>query len=376
MEPWLHELLGFQNYGLGIELVAWCGFLLIAAGLAWRERRSTRSASDNPLAWIVVALLVFLGGTRLLGVLRGELYFGESGLMIPNYGVAMALGFAVPLVWQVMRARRRGYGPLSMEGSIDLGFWIIVSGVAGARALSWFQHLPHDLPACVSGGQCADLLRFWSGGLVFYGGVIGSLLAGWIWCKKRGVDFLEAAAEVVPFVALGHAIGRVGCYLTGCCYGGICAHPSPMGVHYPIDSAPFNSATAQVDQDTVWQMIEQGRSVAMHPVQLYEAGAEVLLFLGLLWLARRASPRRVVSTWLVAYGVLRFCLEMIRGDRIRGFWFEWTVDGLTSLLNVPQGTSLLLTTSQAIALVLVVGGLILWRRDETASSPSESVADP
>ncbi|MFT6400375.1 MAG: phosphatidylglycerol:prolipoprotein diacylglycerol transferase [Bradymonadia bacterium] len=293
--------------------------------------------------------------------------------MIPNYGVAMALGFAVPLAWQIVRARRRGAGPLSTEGSIDLGFWIIVAGVAGARALSWLQHLPHDLPACVNAGQCGDLLRFWSGGLVFYGGVLGSLLAGWFWCKRRDIDFLEAAAEVVPFVALGHAIGRVGCFLTGCCYGGICAHPSPMGVHYPVDSAPFNSATGQVDQDTVWQMIEQGHSIAMHPVQLYEAGAEVLLFASLLWLAHRASPRRVVAAWLMAYGVLRFCLEMIRGDRIRGFWFEWTSDALTNLLNVPQGTSLLLTTSQAIAVVLVVGGIVLWWRS-TQSVEAESGA--
>ena len=376
MEPWLHELLGIPNNGLGVELACWSLFLVLSGLLVWRERRSGRSPAENPLAWIVALALAALGGLRLFGALTGDLYFGPNGLMIPNYGVAMALGFAVPLTAQIVRARRRGYGPLTTENSIDLGFWIIISGVVGARALSWFQSLPTELPICLAGGDCSTLTHFWRGGLVFYGGVVGSLFAGWLWCRSRGVDFMAAAAEVVPFVALGHAIGRVGCFLTGCCFGAVTVEPGAFAVQYPQGSAAFTSASHQATPAEMEQMFEHGHSLPMHATQLYEAFGNLLLFIGLLWLAKRLSPRRLVGTWLVAYGLMRFALEAIRGDSIRGFLFEWTNAGLASVLNVAPETPLLLSTSQTVALLLILDGVILFRKGRTMDPESSGSPEP
>ena len=362
MEPWLHELLGIPNRGVGVEVFCWGSFVLIALALAWREHRSPRSPSDNPLAWIVVAGLLVLGARRLYGVATGDLTFGAEGLRIPNYGVAMALGFAVPLAWQIIRARRRGTGPLTTEHSIDLGFWIIVAGVAGARALSWLLDLPTTIPACTSAGDCEGLVKFWGGGLIFYGGVLGSLGAGWIWCKRRDVNFVDAAAEVVPFVSLGHAIGRVGCLLTGCCYGAVAVDGAPLAVRYPAGSHPFNHVATRLPEDAVRDMLSHGYSVPMHAVQIYEAAGCLVLFVGLLAVANKWSSGRIVGAWLIAYGALRFVLEMFRGDTVRGFVFEWSSSGVAGVLNVPAESVVLLSTSQLIAVAMVAGGVVLSRR--------------
>ena len=367
MEPWLHELLGIPNRGVGVELFCWGSFIIIAMALAWRERRSGRGVGDNPLAWIVVVGLLVLGGRRLYGVATGDLTFGSEGLRIPNYGLAMALGFGIPLVWQVVRARRRESGPLTTEHSIDLGFWIIVTGVAGARALSWLLDLPTTIPACTSAGDCEGLVKFWSGGLIFYGGVLGSLGAGWIWCKRRGVNFVNAAAEIVPFVSLGHAIGRVGCLLTGCCYGAVAVNESPFSVRYPADSHPFNHVASRLPTETVREMLEHGHSVPMHAVQIYEAVGCLLLFAALLAVGNKWSSRRILGAWLFVYGGMRFVLEMLRGDTVRGFVFEWSNVGLAGLLNVPPGSPVLLSTSQMIAVGMVVGGVVISRRDGPGS---------
>jgi len=236
---------------------------------------------------------------------------------IYTFGVILASAYLVALAWMVRDARRAGFDP---EVFMSLGFTAIVGALIGAKALYLLRN-PSDLFSWSVVASAGD----------FYGGFIGGLIAAALFFRRHSdVPVWRAADICAPAIALGQAIGRVGCFMAGDDYGRPTDVPWAVVFTNPV-AADLGGAPL---------------GVRLHPVQLYESVVCLALFGALLWFRRR--PHRdgdVVIAYSVVYAIARFVLEFYRGDADRGFVFGG-----------------LLSTSQLIALVvLVVAVLILAR---------------
>ena len=261
--------------------------------------------------------------------MRPELFAG-----FPSFLTMVMVGFLVATLLAKRAAARAG---LPGERIVDLAVLMLLLGVLGARLLSVatdgkltdFVHLCSD-PArveapdasvrfCASDAQCGfdylcdpgarhavaageratmchpprdclAALKFWQGGLTFYGALLFAI-PGAIWyCRRRRLDFLQVADLSAPYLLVAQGIGRIGCFLEGCCYGAPTS--GPLGVHFP------------------------GHALARHPTQLYESALDLALAAVLLGLLRpRSRGRGQLFGWmLVLYGALRAIIELWRDD--------------------------------------------------------------
>jgi phosphatidylglycerol:prolipoprotein diacylglycerol transferase len=233
-----------------------------------------------------------------------------------------------------------------------------------------FMNACVDPASVAAGGQvagCLAVFRFWEGGLVFYGGGIGTGAVAWWFCKREGWSFWKLGDLAAPTLAVGHALGRLGCYFAGCCFGAACR--APWGAAFPRGSVAFDELQSAGG-------VAHGAAFtpALHPTQLYEGLGEFALFAVLLLLERRQERRASVGpseprpgmiflVYLGAYAALRFVVEIFRGDSARGYLFEWTSPGVAAALSLPAEHPLLLSVSQiASLLMLVFVGIALARR--------------
>lgn len=305
---------------------------------------------------------------------------GEHEFGLHAYGFLVGLGFAVAIIrlWRV--GRRMG-----MDGGrlLDLAFWCLVTGVLGSRLAFVMVNARAFIDACVAGtgttagtrfDGCWAALRFWEGGLVFYGGVIASGAVMVWFCRREHWSFWTLGDLGAPALALGHMFGRLGCFLAGCCFGAPCR--APWGISFPRGSVAFDELQAD-------DVIAAGAryTPALHPTQLYEAAGELLLFLALLWLQGRWSrldrrtgqgagrPGALLLTYAAGYAALRFVVEMFRGDAARGFVATWRTPALARLLGLPADHPLFLSVSQLISVIvlLAVVAVIAWRRRAPAA---------
>ena len=212
--------------------------------------------------------------------------FELGSLPIRSYGVAMALAFLVGILVARGRARRAG---LNAELIVDLTFFVIIFSVLGARGAyvlgrwDWFSTHASHIP------------RIWDGGLVLYGGLVTGTITGLVFFRSRGVDPWLGADIVTPPLALGVAIGRIGCFLNGCCFGGPC--DLPWAVTFPSGSYADRALGG----------------VAVHPTQLYASLAAFGFFLILLMVDRK-KPFNGFLLWLfvIMLAVYRFLVDPIR----------------------------------------------------------------
>jgi phosphatidylglycerol---prolipoprotein diacylglyceryl transferase len=253
-------------------------------------------------------------------------------LVITWYGVAVAVGFVAGVRWSVVRARDNGLsGPIIER----LAFWLIVSAVIGSRLL----YVLTDLPTYVAAPLQVFNPR--EGGLVFLGGLLGALVCAVICVHRWRLPFWRYADVGLPAVALGHAIGRLGCFAVGCCYGRP-APALPWAVTFPVSS---------------WEQIAPV-GVPLHPVQLYAAAANLALFAALAWwYPRRRFDGEPALLYLAVYSIDRIVLELFRGDEARGFVFSGVLGGGVS-------------TSQFTSVLVLVGagvGYLILRRGSRRS---------
>jgi phosphatidylglycerol---prolipoprotein diacylglyceryl transferase len=209
------------------------------------------------------------------------LLFHIGPVPVYSFGAMIALGVLVSLYLMSRRTRLGGFP--DQDRAVDMVFVTVISGFLGARLYYILQNLSVYLQNPLA------IFAFWEGGLVFYGGVIGALCGIFIFSKIKKQSALQSLDFLLPYVALTHAAGRVGCFLNGCCYGKTC--------------------------DLPWAVKFEETASAVHPVQLYEAAFNVLLF---LFLNRKYGRKRfdgqITALYFVGYAIGRFVMEFFRGD--------------------------------------------------------------
>lgn len=244
--------------------------------------------------------------------------FTLFGKTVTTYGLMAMLGLLAAIAtWAFLRRRLPDFPP---DLPSNLGVLLILAGLVGARAAYVVANWP-DFAA-----HPAEILRVDHGGLIFYGGLLLASLALVVYARLARLPLWRLADFAIPGLAVGHAFGRVGCFLFGCCHGApATAHPA-LGIAFPAGT-PLGDATS---------------SVPLYPVQLWEAVALLLIWLLLLRLhARPHRPGTLFAAYLLLYPPVRFALEFLRGD-----------------LRQPAFGPL--DVAQAVSLLLFLAGLLLF----------------
>jgi phosphatidylglycerol:prolipoprotein diacylglycerol transferase len=244
--------------------------------------------------------------------------FDLGPLPIHWYGVMVALGFVAGLWTASRRGLRSG---VAAESVIDLGPWLIIGAIVGARALYVISYWRESF----AGGPVGEIFRVWNGGLVYYGGLIGATLACVWYIRVKKLRLWKVADVLAPSIALGYVFGRIGCLLNGCCYGRACS--LPWAIHFPAGN-PLSPPTYPV-----------------HPTQIYDSLLNLGLYAALAWLySRKKFDGQVFAVYLAGYALLRSFVEMFRGDypehqHYLGGWA--TPAHLVSMLILATGLTLL-----------------------------------
>jgi phosphatidylglycerol---prolipoprotein diacylglyceryl transferase len=237
--------------------------------------------------------------------------FEIAGFPVYTYGLLLAAAYLLGLQLALVRGRARGLDPNRI---MDLGIWIIISALVGAKLL--LVIVDRD-KFSMSAAGLMDLVR--SAG-VFYGGLIAAVVVALWYLWRHKMPMWTVTDAFAPGIALGHVIGRLGCLFAGCCFG------RPTTVPWAIT---FHSEFAN-------QNVGTPLGVPLHPTQLYEAGAELLILGVLLAFERRGRPfpGRTFWVYMLLYGISRFVIEIYRGDP-RGMVGAFSTSQFVSMLIVP-----------------------------------------
>ena len=258
----------------------------------------------------------------------------EAGpVTIYSYGVLLAAAYLLGLWLGVRRANAAG---LDGNKVLDLGIWVIIAALVGAKGLLFVVDFEHFTS---SREEFFSLLR--SGG-VFYGGLIAASLTCIYQLRKHKLPLWKSGDLFAPGIALGYMVGRLGCFMAGCCFG------KPTQVAWAVT---FTDPAAAMNVGTPL-------GVPLHPTQLYESLAGLIILVILLVTERRGTPYEGRTFWrfVLLYGLSRFAIEYFRGD--------------------DRGMAGMFSTSQVISLVLVPLSIVmLWwlRRRQTPTAPASPV---
>jgi len=322
--PWVVPL-----FGWGILLAAWA--ILGGTALVRAMRRQGLAAalgSLGPSLALVGAVILWVAPAIA----------EEGGVPVRGYG-AMLLAAAAAGTWlSVQRGRAAGFDADTILG---LGLWIFLAGLVGARLFFVIEY--HDeffRPGEPLAESLARVAFVPNGGLVVFGALPTAGLAAWWYARQHGLPLLRLADVIAPGLLVGLAIGRVGCFLNGCCYGG--PTDLPWGVSFPPGSAPAAVFPAA-----------SGSSVALHPAQLYAAfDALLLALLALAFTPYARRPGAVFALVLTLHPLSRILLEIIRMDE-------------------PPALGTPLSISQLVSLVLLGLAAALWWWVCTAPVPPD-----
>ena len=260
---------------------------------------------------------------------------------INTYGVLLAVSFLCAIMVSVRLAARDG---LPREKIYDLSLWMLLAGLVGSKIMMLFTE--PDYRADPLQLLSLDFLR--SGG-VWYGGLLGAVLVSYWLMRRYQLPWWKTADAFAPGIAIGNFFGRQGCFAAGCCWG------KPTSLPWGVKFTEAGHEITGVPTDT-----------HLHPTQLYESFAMLLVFLFLLWLHKRKRfSGQVILAYALIYSIIRFAIEFVRDDP-RGDVF-----GLTTLTG--------LSTSQMISLVIGITALIVLivrrRRAQQVAKTDELVAN-
>lgn len=239
-------------------------------------------------------------------VLFSTTFFGlfKEPWSLHVYGLLIAAGFLLAMQLAARQAGREGEDP---DRLIDLAFYLLLAGLIGSRIVFIFTKLDQYI------ANPLEIVMFWRGGLVFYGGFIGAALYLIYYARRYQLDYFKLVDIMIPYVAMAHAFGRLGCLAAGCCFGK--TTEMPWGIVFP------NGSMAQQQQQSQGLVQLGDTALAVHPTQLYEAGFELCLF----WLLLSIRPFKrfhgqLFLVWLSIYPIGRSIIELFRGDKERGIY--------------------------------------------------------
>ena len=239
---------------------------------------------------------------------------------VNTYGVFLAIAFLCAILISTRLGERDG---LPRQKIYDLSLWMLLAGLVGSKILMLFTEPEYrENPLQLIS---LDFLR--SGG-VWYGGLLGGVIAGYLLMKRYQLPWWKTADAFAPGLAVGNFFGRQGCFAAGCCWG------KPTTLPWGVKFTELGHEITGVPTDTY-----------LHPTQLYESFAMLLVFFFLLWLHKRKRfSGQVILAYALLYSIIRFAIEFVRDDP-RGDIF-----GLTTLTG--------LSTSQMISLIIAISALI------------------
>jgi len=261
--------------------------------------------------------------------------FHYGRFFLPTYGLLVSTGVLIGLWISVRNSERLGIDP---EKAWNLGILVVLCGIIGAKILyvinEWSFYSAHP-------GEIFSIATLQAGG-VFSGGLLAAFIAAAWYVWRNHMPAFGVCDAFSPGLALGHAIGRIGCFAAGCCYGKETHQWWGVVFHNPLAR----------------EITGTPLGVPLEPTQLFESAVEFANFVFLMWLLkRRKFDGQVFGAFLFIYGIARFFLEFIRDDPGRGSVFNGAMSG-----------------TQLIALGLVIaGGLIWWLRPGSKGVHTEPV---
>ena len=226
------------------------------------------------------------------------------------YGLMIAIGFVSALFVAIHRGKKKG---LDEDIFYGIFYCAIIGGALGCRLLYYIVEIPHII-------QDVSILWNFKVGYVVYGGIIGGIVASFIYCRFKKADFMEYFDMVMPEVSMAQGFGRIGCFCAGCCYG------RETDAWYGITFAHSNFAP---------------NGVSLIPTQLISSAGDFLIFALLLLYARKERETgRVGALYMILYGIGRFLVEFLRNDY--------------------RGSVGVLSTSQLISILIVAAGVCMY----------------
>jgi phosphatidylglycerol---prolipoprotein diacylglyceryl transferase len=254
---------------------------------------------------------------------------------IATYGFLVALGMLLGLTIVLHLSKKQHLDPDEMWNLCGL---VILAGIIGSKVLyiitDWGYYSRNP-------GEIFSLSTLQAGG-VFSGGLVLAIGTAIWYLRKHQISFLKAADVIAPGLALGHAVGRLGCFSAGCCYG----KPTnePWGV---IFTNPLAN-----------EIVGTPLNVRLQPTQLYEAFAELVNFFILYWVVtkKKKFEGQAIGLYMVMYGIERYVIEFFRGDPGRG-----------NVWGIMSGT-------QLISIFLVIAGAIIWMVRIPVRAPAKAAA--
>ena len=214
-----------------------------------------------------------------------------------TYGILVALGFLAGL-WVATRLAKQAN--LNTEAVFNLGFYSALAAMVGAKIMMILVDLPYYAE---HSGEILSVGTLQAGG-VFYGGLLAALAVAVWYMRKTQLPALLTADVFAPGIALGHAIGRLGCFAAGCCWGVECRLPWAVRFSDPASQLPRGLL-----------------GVPLHPTQLYESFAEFLIFGILYWrIGKPHSAGTIISLYLMLYSTARFVIEFFRFHEQGNLW--------------------------------------------------------
>lgn len=206
--------------------------------------------------------------------------FSIGPITLYSYGLSLAIAVVVCSLLLARDAKAKGLKPQVAQ---DLMFYIVLGGICGARLfyvyLGWGYYHDHLI----------EILFLNQGGLAWQGGFVGAVVTGFIFARAKSISMPLLFDLAAPYIALGQAIGRLGCFANGCCYG----KPVAWGIYFPSHGA------------------------RLHPTQLYEAGSLLLIFFILKYLSNKGfKPGMIFVAYLGLSSIERFTVEFYRADQM------------------------------------------------------------
>lgn len=253
------------------------------------------------------------------------LFYLPFGIPLYAYGLMLTVSVLLGRFLAVRLAARAGIDPRLAD---RCALWTFVGAIVGARLLFVVTNLDQF-------GHVLDILAWWKGGVVAYGGFLGGLAGAILFCRIHGISLLAWADCVAPTLCLGLAITRVGCFLGGCDFGR--DWNGPWAVRFPEGSPAFV-------QQRLLGLLPPGAtaSLPVHPTQLYEALSGALLLILVLAVRRRQPVAGyALAAFAIGYGVLRYGIEIVRADAGRGALGPWSTSQIIAMVTVVAASVLL-----------------------------------